>query len=364
MSGSQGFAGASPAEADAPDMMQAAHWAIRLFLGREPFAESEVEHYAALGSIEAMRRGILQNGVALRSLARLAPRGEDYRVPLFLLRPGADPAGVPCLFERPSLAQPTSQMCTYDQFEEADYARHCATFGSTPGTHRKQWEFCFILAAIERAGLLRPGVRALGFGTGREPLPSVFARHGMRVTATDAPIEVDRAQGWAEGNQHSSGLGDLHDPALVDRATFLAHATWRAVDMNAIPDDLRGYDLCWSACALEHLGSIARGLDFIVNSVACLRPGGYAVHTTEFNLSSDTETLDVPGLCLFRRRDIEAVANRLARAGHEVWPLNFHPGDAEIDAIVDTPPYALPHLKLEVADWVTTSFGLVVRRGG
>ena len=354
----------APPPSTKPDLTEASRWAIRLFLGREPFAESEVAHYAAFEDLDTLRRAMLQNGIALRYLSRLTPGAERYRVPLFLLRPAASPDDVPCLFERPSLARPTSQMCTHDQFQEPDYARHCAAFGSEPGTHRKQWEFCYILAVLESAGLLRRGLRALGFGTGREPLPSVFARHGMQVLATDAPVELDRTQGWAETSQHSSSLADLHNPGLVDRETFFALADWRAVDMNAIPEDLRDFDLCWSACALEHLGSIEKGLDFIVNSVACLRPGGLAVHTTEFNLGSDTETLDVPGLCLFRRRDMEAVANRLKREGHEVWPLNFHPGDTEIDEVIDAPPYALPHIKLVIGDHVSTSIGIVVRRGG
>jgi hypothetical protein len=64
----------------------------------------------------------------------------------------------------------------------------------------------------------------------------------------------------------------------------------------------------------------------------------------------------------FRKRDIEALASRLIAAGHEVAPLNFHPGEAEIDTYIDLPPYALPHLKLLAADYVTTSIGLIVRK--
>jgi len=30
-----------------------------------------------------------------------------------------------------------------------------------------------------------------------------------------------------------------------------------------LPADLTGFDFCWSICALEHLGTIAQGLDFI-----------------------------------------------------------------------------------------------------
>ena len=48
----------------------------------------------------------------------------------------------------------------------------------------------------------------------------------------------------------------------------------------------------WSSCSLEHLGSISHGIEFILNSLKCLKQHGVAVHTTEFNLSSNEETLN------------------------------------------------------------------------
>jgi SAM-dependent methyltransferase len=135
--------------------------------------------------------------------------------------------------------------------------------------------------------------------------------------------------------------------------------------MNDIPADLAGrFDACWSTCSLEHLGSLQHGLDFIENSLSVLRPGGIAVHTTEFNLVSNNKTLDAPGLCVYRRRDMEALAARLIAQGHQVLPLNFHPGEEELDEVIDVPPYALPHLKLELQDMTCTSIGFAVRRAG
>jgi cyclopropane fatty-acyl-phospholipid synthase-like methyltransferase len=112
------------------------------------------------------------------------------------------------------------------------------------------------------------------------------------VLATDAPADLASSRAWSLGQQHSGALMDLHVPSILDRDSFARQVSWRAVDMNAIPGDLRGFDLCWSACALEHLGGIRHGLDFIAASLDCLRPGGLAVHTTEFNLSSDTDTVE------------------------------------------------------------------------
>ncbi len=86
-------------------------------------------------------------------------------------------------------------------------------------------------------------------------------------------------------------MANLNDRHLCDRQQFNRFVEFREVDMNTVPDDLAGYDFCWSACALEHLGSLDNGIKFIRRSLACLAPGGVAVHTTEFNTSSDEDTL-------------------------------------------------------------------------
>ena len=327
-----------------PDMVS---WAFRLLRGREP-DHGEVERHGHHASPEALRRALIAEGYA-------AP-------PPWLLAPPESPR-IPWRSGPPRLSHPVSQLCTAAQFDEPDYASWCATIGEAPRPHRKQWEFCWILAAMRAADVIRPGARALGFGVGTEPLPSMLAANGVEVLATDAPAELMQVQGWQSTNQHAADLMQLHRPELVDLGTFRSRVAFRPVDMNAIPGDLRGYDACWSSCCFEHLGSIEHGLHFFENSLETLRPGGVAVHTTEFNLISDDETLETPGLCFFRRRDIEGMLDRLAARGHVVWPLNLHPGDAPLDAHVDAPPYALPHLKIAALGYVTTSIGIVVQRG-
>jgi len=130
--------------------------------------------------------------------------------------------------------------------------------------------------------------------------------------------------------------------------------------MNAIADDLVDFDFVWSSCAFEHLGSLEAGLRFVKRTMDCLRPGGVAVHTTEFNLSSNTDTLEAGGTVLYRRCDIEALAAQLAAAGHEL-ELDFDPGNGPADHHVDLPPYqAELHLKLQIGSYVSTSFGLII----
>jgi SAM-dependent methyltransferase len=151
---------------------------------------------------------------------------------------------------------------------------------------------------------------------------------------------------------------------LVDRESFRSNVEFRTCDMNNIPDDLTGYDFCWSSCSLEHLGDLQKGLDFVVESVErTLRPGGFACHTTELNVSSDTDTVEDGPTVLYRRRDIRELVDRLERRGHQVAPFVMAPDKHVLDFFVDTPPYlAPPHLKLQLLGYTATSAGFIVQR--
>jgi len=281
----------------------------------------------------------------------------------FLAAPGQGPLKKLVVKRRATLAHPISQMCTAAQMDEPVYAEWCHRMGNVPARHRKQWEFVFILRSLEYHGALRPGSRGLGFGVGIEPLSSIFAAHGCHVVATDLAADDDRAQVWNDTAQLGSNLRQIHNPHLCDEASFFERVSYRAVDMNAIPADLTDFDFTWSSCAYEHLGSIEAGLTFFENSVKCLKPGGIAVHTTELNLSSNSNTLDKGGTVIFRRRDFEALAERLMAQGHEVMPITFDSGDSDLDRFIDLPPYSSDsHLKLQLLRWVSTSFGMVVRK--
>lgn len=336
---------------------------LRFLLDRGPRDAAELAALRQLPTQKALRETLFRSEEFGRLYRAALRHSAGYAMPLFMLQPPADRA-VPWHFAEPGLADPVTQLCTAAQLQGPEHARWCRLMKVAPRQHRKQWEFAWILAALEKAGMLRPGLRALGFGNGRERLPCVLAGLGLSVTASDAPPEAVAGQGWSSSQQYSASLDQLHHRDLIDRERFLQLVSFRQVDMNAIPDDLRGYDVCWSACALEHLGSLAHGLDFIRASLATLRPGGLALHTTEFNLGSNEETLEARSLSLFRKRDIEGLASRLTSEGHEVWPLNFHPGHALADVYVDTPPYSSPHLKLQAAGHVVTSIGIAVRKRG
>jgi 2-polyprenyl-3-methyl-5-hydroxy-6-metoxy-1,4-benzoquinol methylase len=232
-----------------------------------------------------------------------------------------------------------------------------------PMFHRKLWEYAYILQALEETNCLLPGKKGLGFGVGTEPITAVIASRGCTVVATDLAPDDARAKQWADSNQYSATLLDMNRANICDSDRFLRAVSYRYVDMNDIPDDLRGFDFVWSACAFDHLGSVKKGLRFVHESLRCLKPGGVAVHTTEFNVSSNDMTLEHGPLVLFRRRDFEHLASKLLKEGHHIT-LNFTVGDKEIDRYVGLPPYTdgPGQVKILVANYETTSIGLLIRK--
>lgn len=133
--------------------------------------------------------------------------------------------------------------------------------------------------------------------------------------------------------------------------------------MNAIPTDILEYDFNWSSCALEHLGSLRHGLEFIKNSLRCLRSGGVAVHTTEINLSSNESTMEDPTCVIYRKRDIEAFVSECTDQGIKVAPVNWQTISEPLDERLDVVPYhERLHLKLRLGPYVDTSIGLILKK--
>jgi hypothetical protein len=258
-----------------------------------------------------------------------------------------------------------SRVCTKSQVREPWFTAWCGELGESPRAHRKLWERAYVAHVLDTLALLAPGARGLGFAVGREPLVALFAGRGCRVVATDLPLDAKEARAWRLSGQLGQGLDDLRSDSLCDQDRFHELVTWRSVDMRAVPDDLRGFDFCWSACALEHLGSLEAGVTFVERSLGTLRPGGVAVHTTEYNVRSDDDTVATGPTVLYRKQDMLALAARLERAGHHVAAFDFAPGVGVADEYVDVPPYsAEPHIRVWFGSFVTTSLALVVRSAG
>jgi 2-polyprenyl-3-methyl-5-hydroxy-6-metoxy-1,4-benzoquinol methylase len=269
----------------------------------------------------------------------------------------------PIVTQPPDFRAPISQACTQAQFETPEFRFWCREIREPFRYHRKLWEYCYLLQVLATHGMIAPGRRGLGFGVGRETTVAVLASRGVSVVASDADPVVAQAE-WVETGQHASVKDDLNERWICPPDLFDGLVDFRIEDMNAISPDLAGFDFAWSLCAFEHLGTIEKGLAFVRNSLACVKPGGLIVHTTELNIGSDEATLDKGPIVLFRRKDFTGLAEALRAEGHEVT-LNFTLGDMDLDRYVDEEPYtARRHLRLKLGGFVTTSFGFVVRKAG
>jgi SAM-dependent methyltransferase len=266
-----------------------------------------------------------------------------------------------------------SKICTKADFDAEWFQRwrpmmvHHTANGIRLGRtflHRKEWELVFICQALEERGLLTPGKRGIGFAVGLEPLPAILASRGCKVLATDK--KTDSGGHW-EG-QWASGKSDLSRPQVCDPSVLESNVDFRSLDMNNIPSNLQDFDFSWSCCALEHLGSLRKGLVFLMNQMRCLKPGGTAVHTLEFNLSSNKRTVKSGDTAVYRRTDIERFAELARREGHAVEEIDFSSGDDPLDQFIARPPWDdtasnLAHLRLMIGPFVCTSLALIMTKG-
>jgi hypothetical protein len=252
----------------------------------------------------------------------------------------------------------SSRVCRQEDLGR-EHVQWCQKLGEPHVLSRKAWEYTAICRALEDAGVLRPGARGLGFGVGREPLVSAFASHGVGVVATDLPKEDPRAVRWGEGGELAS-LEALRRPSCPEER-FRQLVSYRSVDMNAIPEDLVGFDFLWSSCALEHLGSIDAGARFVARAMDCLAPGGLAVHTTEFNLDSDEATVSSGPTVAFRHRDVFDMLELVGEKGHSAEPFVVGARHGVLDKVVDVPPYHYSSLVLRLGPYRITSAVIVLQ---
>lgn len=139
----------------------------------------------------------------------------------------------------PTLAQPVSQAVTQAQFAEPSHGEWCKAIRETPRHHRKQWEFVYILQALQAYGMIGAGRRGIGYGVGEEPLPDLLAHLGCSILASDLDLAEAVAKGWATTGQHAAALDNMNKRGICDPTIFGQRVSFRVIDMNARPRRLR-----------------------------------------------------------------------------------------------------------------------------
>ncbi len=262
-----------------------------------------------------------------------------------------------------------SKLCTKQDLN-SDWARFWSSeIKQEIRYHRKLWEFVYIAQALFNAGKLAPGNIGIGFGCGHEPMPSLFAKYGVRVVATDLSVADPKSKVWALSNQHVEEVEAVRRIDICPDREKLENISFRSVDMNDISEDLFGqFDFCWSACALEHLGSIDAGFSFIRNSLRTLKPGGVAVHTTEYTFDPGPAHERWPTV-IYRKEHVVQFVASLRGEGYAVAGLDFSAGEDPLDYFADLQAKELYskrleanlHLKTVYDGFPCTSIGLIVR---
>jgi hypothetical protein len=279
----------------------------------------------------------------------------------------------------PSNQYLTSKLSTQNDLE-APWSRYWIHELKTPFRyHRKLWEFCFVLQVLYEHGMF--GKSGIGFACGNEPLASYLIAKGCNITAGDKPFSIDDnyQQKWISSCQYTKSADDLYHKNIVERSIFDNNFTLAYMDMNNLPSEINNkFDFCWSVCAIEHLGSIQLGFEFIKNSLKILRNGGISVHTTEFNLLSDHQTIDNWGTVLFTKDNFLKLEYDISQIGGGLYPFNFDKGDGLFDRYIDMPPYPnqiisginnslpelrlCPHIKLLLDGFPATCAGVIIKK--
>lgn len=260
-----------------------------------------------------------------------------------------------------------SKVCSEDDFDTEWYKRISNELHSTTERKlRKDWEWVYIIYVLEQFGFLKQGKRGLGFAVGCEPLPSYFAGKGVDILATDLAITNSEAKGWQETNQNAGGdIERLYFDFLCNREQFYNKVNYRDVDMNDIPTDIGVYDFCWSSCAIEHVGSLEQSKRFLRNMIKCLKPGGIAIHTTEFNLTSNDSTVEYGDFVIYRKKDLEELKLWMEQQGHKM-EISFLRNHSEGNDFVDIPPFSGEgkpyHINKTADGYAETSYAIVIHK--
>lgn len=201
---------------------------------------------------------------------------------------------------QPLLAEPVSQMCTTQQLAEPVYREWADVLGLAGRADAAGWAEVYVMQALRRYGVLQPGARGLGFAVGDSGMPAAVAALGCTVVATDATERGAMAAGAA--------------------------LSFHRLDPGVVPLDLPPFDFVWSIGIDTQFGAPADVVRFGEEAMACLKPGGLAVHVFNYVPADGSRS------GALRRADIERLGLGLISRGHEVAQFKYDAGDASLAA--------------------------------
>jgi hypothetical protein len=328
------------------------------------FQASEGSSYAFLGHIyeetDARARGLTLE-LQLTPDAPAAGAQHAVRKSLFGRRVFRRTAKM-VVRARPTLADPVSQPCTRAQLAEPVFQHWTQAMRIGDAPDPLAWGEVYVLQALERYGMLRPGARGVGLALGPSRLPAVMAARGCSVVATVTTDETGprrRRSGAA-----NVLLEQLRHPEICADDVFDRQVTSALINLDQMGGKLNGFDFAWSLNIIEEMDSPDAGLLMVREAMRCLTFGGLAVHVTLFNTRSHIDTVANDAIVLPRSQDLERIAVDLVSRGHYVAQLGYDLGDPPVDPVpgsVLAPEDA--DLAAALDGYAPVPFGLIVRRG-
>lgn len=220
----------------------------------------------------------------------------------------------------PALADPVTQVATAGQLREPIAGGWLSRLRPKGGSAVEHWRKVYTLQVLRRYGMLEHGAFGLGFEPSPSGLPATLAGMHTKVVA----VFPSRA---GHPLDEAALKDDLSGRAPCDKDAFDANVAVRVASWRRIPVDLVNFDFVWSARANERLYSVAAATQFVEDVMACLRPGGLAVHTMSYDLAPGGRSTPSTERILLQQGDVERIALILVSRGHEVAQFKIDAND-------------------------------------
>ncbi len=234
----------------------------------------------------------------------------------------------------PRFGSPVSQVMTAAQLTEDAFRQRALALPAGDRTDENAWRQAFVIEALTRYGMLKPGALGLAFADD-EGLSALIAAQGCGVIVA------------------RDGGGENDDQPVA--ASFSV----RAMNFLDQPDDLRGFDFLWSVGVANRLGAAEAAARFIEASMRALRPGGIAVHVFDMLDSAERRSFDHADRMPLHRKEVERIALTIISRNNDIAQLNF--GTSGDDAAWAEEIECHTHDGIVMAQ--VTPFGLIARKG-
>ena len=191
--------------------------------------------------------------------------------------------------------------------------------------HRKDWEWALGIVAMRRFGKLTKNSKAIGVGSGTEPIPFYLSNNINHVYATDL---YEKTEGWkkaAPSDFPENPKKYAPFPYNEDALTVLR------MDGTKLEFPSENFDIAFSFSSIEHFGgkNHSGALKSLREIERVLKRGGIAVIATEYIINNKEHPEFFNGLTIY-----SDLINKLEKL-QLVEPLDLRITTNTLDTVID-----------------------------